>query len=91
MKRCATVGGLLSENDMVVVHAFGERSEIARDLHLSFWFGTVRPEHATADAESGTDMPVICWCGGRRVDLGGGVVACYHEQQWPADLEVYDE
>lgn len=71
---------------MVVVHAFPEKDELRRQLHLSFWFGTVPPGAAEDDRVSGTPHPVICWCGGRRVDFSDEVIMCYHEESWP-DVE----
>lgn len=72
---------------MIVVHAFSEDDDLRRALHLSFWFGTVPPAMAAADQESGTAHPVICWCGGRRVDFSDDVIMCYHEESWPDGMD----
>jgi hypothetical protein len=58
------------------------------DMHLQFWFGTVRPEDAEEDVISGTNSPVVCWCGARRVQFSSDVVACYHAVEWPGDAEL---
>lgn len=74
---------------MEVVHVFPEKTRIGMDLHLSFWFGTVRPEDAAQDLRRGSVHPVICWCGGRRVQLSEDVLGCYHLAEWPGDDELH--
>ena len=74
---------------MVVVHAFQEADELRRSLHLNFWFGTVPSALAAEDSETGTAHPVICWCGGRRVDFSDDVIACFHQDEWPDYLEDF--
>jgi hypothetical protein len=75
---------------MVVVHAFPEKTETGMGLHLSFWFGTVRPEDAASDEREQSKHPVICWCGGRRVQIGEDTIACYHLAEWPGDNDLHE-
>ena len=64
---------------VTVVHAFPEEDEVGRDMHLRFWYGTVSPSD---EAEEDWDMPVVCWCGGRRVDFSRSVCVVWHGRSW---------
>jgi hypothetical protein len=61
-----------------VVHVFPEEHDEGRAMHLTYWFGNVRPEDAEDDLDSEPDNPVVCWCGARRVQLASHVIGCYH-------------
>jgi hypothetical protein len=68
---------------MVVVHVFPEEDLLRRDMHLKYWFGVVRPDDAEDSFEDSEENPVVCWCGGKRVDLSDDVMVCYHIKSWP--------
>ena len=69
----------MSGNVTHVIHAFPESDEAGREMHLRYWYGTVRPDSEDADDP---DEPVVCWCGGRHVTMADGVVAVWHVQSW---------
>lgn len=64
---------------ITVLHAFPEQDEGGQEMHLRYWYGTVRP-----DAEDGEDPdePVVCWCGGRHIHIGQDLVGVWHLRSW---------
>jgi hypothetical protein len=80
--------GLLSADMSTVIHALPEKGEVERDLHLRYWYGTVRPAEGDWDDEDEDSVdgvglgPVVCWCGGRHITLSSGVLAVWHLGSW---------
>jgi hypothetical protein len=64
---------------ITVVHAFPESSQDSQEMHLRYWYGTVRPD---AEENEDPDEPVVCWCGGKHVSIGPNTVAVWHLQHW---------
>ncbi len=63
---------------MMLLHAFKEEDLESQDLHLRFWHGTIHPSQVDDDG----DYPIVCWCGGRKVDLSKDVAAVWHLQEF---------
>lgn len=62
-----------------VIHAFPENDEASREMHLRYWYGTVRPDE---EEQEDPEAPVVCWCGGRHIRMSNDTVAVWHVQSW---------
>lgn len=65
---------------MIVAHVFQESKQVFQSLHLTYWYGSVRPCDEY-DPEL-PDSPVVCWCGGRRYTLDGQHTVVWHVGAW---------
>lgn len=75
---------------VTVIHAFDEKSELARKYHLEAWHGNVRDEDLDDDDD---EFPVVCWCGGRRYDMSSEVCVVWHKgpMQMIGTMEDWDD
>jgi hypothetical protein len=65
-----------------VIHVFPEDDAAGQEMHLRYWYGTVRPISEYPEDEDDDESPIVCWCGGRHVQLREDVVAVWHMQSW---------
>lgn len=58
-----------------VLHAFQEPDGKGQDLHLRYWYGTVRPD---------SEPEAVCWCGAKHVRISEDTIAVWHVRNYYA-------
>lgn len=72
---------------MIVGHVFQESSTALAAMHLEYWYGNIRQADLV---DEDPDIPVVCWCGGKRHYLDASHCVVWHLGTWNGVLALPD-